>query len=235
MITKHTFGNNNEFYYTGELRPASIEPLLLPLCKYLGIRGKEKELFIMFFETLDAIKQNLKDKGYNVDLIEDEPTIDSGTINVRLDYHPDENAHQRNMMTGFKGEIVVYEMLKSMGYFPKCNSISMNKDEYYIHRVEINGKVYYCTPNYDKYDISFVSKRGKEIYLEVKATTMSKTSQENMPISYRELSMVEECTSCANKEYFIVRVFDIDTDSPDIYIFNGNLLSYENLENIIES
>ena len=39
----------------------------------------------------------------------------------------------------------------------------------------------------------------------------------------------------SNKEYFIVRVFDIDTDSPDIYIFNGNLLSYENLENIIES
>lgn len=234
VISKHTFGNNNEFYYTGELRPASIEPLLLPLCKYLDIRGKERELFIMFFETLDAIKQNLKDKGYNVDLIEDEPVIDSGTINVRLDYHPDESAQQRNMLTGFKGEILVYDMLTSMGYLPQCNSISLNEDEYHTHCIEMNGKLYFCRPNYDKYDISFVSKNGKEIYIEVKATTMSKTSQENMPISYRELSMVEECASCFNKKYFIVRVFDIDTTHPDVYIFNGNLLSNENLVSIIE-
>lgn len=234
VIEKHTFGNQNEFYYTGDLRPANVEPLLTPLCRYLNLGGKERELFIMFFETLDAIKQNLKDKGYNVNLIEDEPMIDSGTINVRLDYHPDESEYQRNMITGFKGEILVYEMLTSMGYLPECNSISSDEDNLHSHRIEMNGKVYFCTPNYDKYDMSFMSKSGKKIYFEVKATTKSKTSQENMPISYRELSMAEECTSDANKQYYIVRVFDIDTAHPDIYIFNGNLLSNENLVGIIE-
>lgn len=234
VIIKHTFGNNNEFYFTGELRPASIEPLLTPLCKYLGISGKERELFIMFFETMDAIKQNLKDKGYNVELIEDEPVVGSGTINLRLDYHPDEAAQQRNMITGFKGEILVYEMLISLGYLPECQSICSVEDECHTNRVEMNGKVYYCSPNYDKYDIKFVSKKGKEIYLEVKATTWSKQSQENMPISYRELSMVEDCSSKADKEYFIVRIFDIDTISPDIYIFRGNILDNGNISDIIE-
>jgi hypothetical protein len=54
--------------------------------------------------------------------------VDSGTINVRLDYHPDESEYQRNMITGFKGEILVYEMLTSMGYLPECNSISSDED-----------------------------------------------------------------------------------------------------------
>jgi len=80
---KHTFANGNEFYYIGDLRPANIEPLLAPLCKYLGIKGKERELFVIFYENLEGIKQNLKDKGYDVSLIEEETVSDSGTFEVR--------------------------------------------------------------------------------------------------------------------------------------------------------
>ena len=223
VIEKHTFGSKNEFYYIGDLRPANIEPLLGPLCKYLGIKGKEREMFIMFFETMDGIKQNLADKGYDISLIGEERIIDSGTISVKLDYRPNESEQERNLITGFKGEIVVYEKLKSMGYEPECLSISTEED--YTHEVIVNGKTYYCRPNYEKYDIRFTSHESKEVFIEVKATTWSKQNQENMPISYRELTMVEECNSSTDKEYYIVRVFGIDQSDQDIYIFNGRLLN----------
>ena len=221
IIEKYTFGSRNEFYYIGDLRPANIEPLLGPLCKYLGIKGKEREMFIMFIETIDGIKQNLADKGYNVSLIEEESLPDSGTINITIDYHPDESAQERNLITGFKGEIVVYEKLRSMGYEPECLSISTEED--YTHEIIVNGKTYYCKPNYEKYDIRFTSHEGKIIFVEVKATTRSKQNQENMPISYRELTMVEECNGSTDKEYYIVRVFGIDQSAQDIYIFNGHI------------
>ena len=223
VLEKHSFGNRNEFYYIGDIRPANIEPLLAPLCKYLGIKGKEREMFIMFFETMDGIKQNLEDKGYDISLIEDVQVPDSGTINISLDYRPDESAQERNLITGFKGEIVVYEKLRIMGYEPKCLSISTEED--YTHEVIVNGNTYYCRPNYEKYDIRFTSHEGKEVFIEVKATTWSKQNQENMPISYRELTMVEECNSSTDKEYYIVRVFGIDQPDQDIYIFNGCLLN----------
>lgn len=225
IIEKHTFGNRNEFYYIGDLRPANIEPLLAPLCKYLGIKGKEREMFIMFFETMDGIKQNLEDKGYDISLIEEEQIPDSGTINISLDYRPDESAQERNLITGFKGEILVYEKLKSMGYNPVCLSISTKED--HSHEVIVDGKTYYCKPNYEKYDIIFTTHEGKEVFIEVKATTRSKQNQENMPISYRELTMVEECNGGADKGYYIVRVFGIDQPNQDIYIFNGCILNID--------
>ena len=77
--------------------------------------------------------------------------------------------------------------------------------------------------NYEKYDINFKSHSGKEVFVEVKSTTKQKYEQENMPISYRELTMVEECNDNSDKIYLIVRVFGIDQTSQDIYIFNGHL------------
>lgn len=225
VIEKHTFGSKNEFYYIGDLRPANIEPLLGPLCKYLGIKGKEREMFIMFIETIDGIKQNLLDKGYDVSLIEEERVPDSGTINITIDYHPDESEQERNLITGFKGEILVYEKLKSMGFEPECLSISTEND--CTHSVIVNGKTYYCKPNYEKYDIRFTSHEGKEVFVEVKATTRSKHQQENMPISYRELTMIEECNGSTDKEYYIVRVFGIGQSDQDVYIFNGCLLNVD--------
>lgn len=71
-IEKNTFASDGCFYYTSSLRAATIEPLLSPLCNFLGIEGKERELFILLIELdMDGIKENLKEKGYDVDLIED--------------------------------------------------------------------------------------------------------------------------------------------------------------------
>lgn len=172
VIEKHTFGNKNEFYYIGDLRPANIEPLLEPLCRYLGVKGKERELFVMFFDDIDGIKLNLKDKGYDISLIEDEPFVESGNFNVSLDYHPDITAQERNLITGFKGEIIVYEKLVAMGYKPICPSISTKED--YEKEVVVNGKTYYCKSNYNsECDISFETKSGHQMLIEVKSTTTS--------------------------------------------------------------
>lgn len=223
-IEKNTFGNKNEFYYTGSLRPANVEPLLTPLCKYLGIKGKERELFILLIENTDGIRQNLEDKGYDTSLLEEENYQDSGTLQVTLGgYNPGVSDRERNARTGFKGEILVYEKLLSMGYHPVCPSISTEDD--YEQVITIKGKDYYCKTNYDKYDISFETKSGITVYLEVKATTRDKSSQENMPISYRELSMIEECDTDENCSYMIVRVFGIDKDTQDFYVFTGHLLN----------
>ena len=222
VIEKHTFGNKNEFYYIGNLRPANIEPLLTPLCKYLNIRGKERELFILFIENFEGIRQNLKDKGYKTDLLEEGIIADSGTIQTSYNRTRTESQYERDVVTGFKGEIIVYEKLKSMGYDPICLSISTKED--YTHLIEMNGVVYYCKPNYEKYDISFITNNGVQMYVEVKSTTRNKYCQENIPISYRELTMIEECNESDEKSYVIVRVFGVDAPTQDIYVFKSHLL-----------
>lgn len=222
-IEKNTFGNKNEFYYTGSLRPANIEPLLTSFCKYLDIKGKERELFIMLIENYEGIRQNLEDKGYDTSLLEKDKQQDSGTIQTTLGgYNPSISEQERNVKTGFKGEILVYEKLIAMGYTPICPSISTEKD--YEQKISLNGKTYFCKSNYEKYDISFVTRNGVKVYLEVKATTRDKSSQENMPISYRELSMIEECDMDDSCSYMIVRVFGIDKEKQDYYILSGHLL-----------
>lgn len=222
-IEKNTFGNKNEFYYTGSLRPANIEPLLTSFCKYLDIKGKERELFIMLIENYEGIRQNLEDKGYDTSLLEEDKQQDSGTTQTTLGgYNPSISEQERNVKTGFKGEILVYEKLIAMGYTPICPSISTEKD--YEQKISLNGKTYFCKSNYEKYDISFVTRNGVKVYLEVKATTRDKSSQENMPISYRELSMIEECDMDDSCSYMIVRVFGIDKEKQDYYILSGHLL-----------
>lgn len=222
-IKKNTFGNKNEFYYTGSLRPANVEPLLTPLCKYLEIKGKERELFIMLMENFEGIRQNLEDKGYNTSLLEENIEPESGTIQVTLGgYTPNISEQERNIKTGFKGEILVYEKLIAMGYSPVCPSISSKDD--YEQKILLSGKTYFCKSNYEKYDITFTTKNGVKVYLEVKATTCDKSSQGNMPISYRELSMIEECDTDNSCSYMIVRVFGIDKEKQDFYLFSGHLL-----------
>ena len=222
VIEKHTFGNGNEFYYIGNLRPANIEPLLEPLCKYLGMKGKERELFIMLYDDIDGIKQNLKDKGYNVSLIEDE-VVQSGTFNATLNYSPlDTDQVERNIITGFKGEIIVYEKLISMGYRPVCPSISTKDD--YEREVVVNGKAYYCKSNYNSdCDISFETENGHRMLIEVKATTTLVGHIENMPISAKEWSMIKRCDKEQRKSYIIARVFGIDSPKQDIYLFKSHI------------
>ncbi len=221
-LERHTFGKQNEFYYIGDLRPANVEPLLTPLAKYLNIGKKERELFILFIEDWDGVTQNLKDKGYETDYLEKPEQPDSGTIDIRNNYAPTLDQEERNRITGFKGEIIVYERLKAMGYTPKCPAVS---EEFFEEatEIEMNGKTYYCVDNYSRYDIEFEAENGKTIYVEVKATTKQKGYIENMPISSREWSMVDEYNYSEDSSYLIMRVFDVN-GTPDIYVMKAHLL-----------
>lgn len=221
VIDKLSLGIQNAFYYTGDLRPSNVEPLLESLCNFFDIRKHERELFIIMIDTYDGVCANLKEKGYPIELLPKDQIFDSGTISVNLGgYNPSESQKEMNIITGFKGEIHIYELLKKQGYTPICLSIS-NKDDY-DHIVNYNGKDYYCKVNYANYDIAVTNKRGENVYIEVKTTTRTKTSQENMPISYNELSMLESSEKAGDK-YYIARVFDIESSSPDIYMFQGQL------------
>ena len=82
---------------------------------------------------------------------------------------------------------------------------------------------YYRKINYEKYDISFTTKKGTEVFVEVKATTGKKERQTNMPISYNELSMIEQCNDNNHKRYLLARVFGVGQTIQDIYLFDAYL------------
>ena len=78
----------------------------------------------MLIENYEGIRQNLEDKGYDTSLLEEDKQQDSGYIQVSLGgYNPSISDQERNIRTGFKGEILVYEKLVAMGYSPVCPTI----------------------------------------------------------------------------------------------------------------
>lgn len=218
-IDKVTFGNNSKFFYTGEIRLAKIDPLLTPLCNYLQLKGKERELIVTMFEDMSAIREYLQEKEYQVSFLEDVKDDSSHIFTPLINYTRTDEQLRRDAITGHLGEIIVYEKLKEMGYSPICLSLSNEND--YEDIVEYKGKKYYCKKNYGRYDIEFATETGGRILVEVKSTTMNKESQENIPVSYREISLVEEYSNNEEVSYIIIRVFNVKGSNPDIYIFKG--------------
>lgn len=220
-IEKATFAQSSEFYYTGELRLSKIDPMATPLCSYLNIKGKERDLIVTMFENIDAIREYLAEKEYDISYLYDVVVESTGTFSPVLDYNRNEEQRHRDIITGFKGEILVYEKLKALGYDPICNSISDEND--FEYKIDFLGRTYYCKSNYDQFDISFMANNGCEVIVEVKTTTSSKETQTNMPISYREISLIDACNNESGRSYVIVRVFDIDSDNPDVYVIKSSL------------
>lgn len=221
QLEKETFGLEDNFYFTGNIRPANLEPLMEPLCSFLGIKKScAHELFVVMIESQDGIESYLKEKGYHTELMEEEPSlppVSTGVFTPTMPVVISPNAH-----TGFKGEILMYRYLQSQGYEPICPSIVTENDDYDFS-LDYQGKKYYHKINYDKYDITFISKQGVKVYLEVKTTVCSKNSIENMPISAREWSMIDEVENSATDAYIIARIFSID-HQPEVYFLRGNVL-----------
>lgn len=220
-IDRTSFGADSNFYYVGEVRLSKVDSLLTPLCDFINIRGKERELLVTMFEDTSAIREYLLEKEYNVSFLDEVFDSIDGTFSAQLDYARSTDQMHRDAITGFKGEILVYEKLKECGYNPICMSITdkNNCDEC----VEFLGKTYYCRRNNNRYDIEYTSNTGKKVLVEVKTTTLPKQLQTNMPISYNEIKLVEQCSMNDKYTYRIVRVFDIN-GTPDIYIFEGRML-----------
>lgn len=221
-IGKVTFGSKANFFYTGELRLARIDPLLTPLCNYLQLNGKERELLVTMFEDISAICEYLKEKEYDTSFIENIDDDSSHMFTPTLNYTRNDEQRRRDAITGYLGEIIVYEKLKEMGYSPICFSLGNEND--YEDIVEYKGIKYFCKSNYGRYDLEFRTEKGCKVLVEVKSTTMSKRAQANMPISYSEISLVEEYNDETEINYVIVRVFGVNSSRPDIYFFEGHVL-----------
>lgn len=222
VLSRNSYGYKSDFYYVGKLRLSNADPILSPLCNYLNISGKERELLITIFEDLPSIKEYLSEKEYDISFLEDVVEDNNHTFTPTYNYKRSMEQMKRDVINGYRGEIIVYEKLKEMGFEPTCFSISDSSDYVDIDIVQYKGKSYYCKPNLGRYDISFQNKSGKEILIEVKSTRWNKEIQSNMPISYREISLVEETDHRNDKDYYIVRVFDVENESPEIFIFNGH-------------
>lgn len=117
QLEKATFGLEDNFYFTGNIRPANLEPLMEPLCSFLDIkRSCAHELFVVMIESQDGIESYLKEKGYHTELMEEEltlPPVNTGVFTPTMPVVISPNAH-----TGFKGEIFMYRYLQSQGYEP---------------------------------------------------------------------------------------------------------------------
>lgn len=229
QLEKATFGLEDNFYFTGNIRAANLEPLMEPLCSFLGIGKKcAHELFVIMIESQDGIESYLKEKGYHTELMEKGPLLpqaDSGVFTPTMPAGVTPNAH-----TGFKGEICMYCNLKSQGYKPICPSI-VSEDDDYDFSLNYQGKKYYHKTNYDRYDITFI-KNGVKVYLEVKTTVCSKNAIENIPISAREWKMIDKVENSETEVYIIARIFSID-NQPQVYFLRGNRKRFKGIESLV--
>lgn len=74
-ISKSTFSQGDSFYYTGNISPARMEPLMSPLCSFLGLgAGSEGKLMIILItDDQQALKEYLSDSGYDVSELPETP------------------------------------------------------------------------------------------------------------------------------------------------------------------
>lgn len=93
IADRSTFADDHIFCYVGELKPSKVEPLLTPLCRYLGIQEYEKELFVLLITNSHSeLVEYLQSKGFQTDQLatpdseglEEEESIEIGTSSEAL-------------------------------------------------------------------------------------------------------------------------------------------------------
>ena len=72
VLQKQTFAKDGNFYYTGDFTAARLEPLLTPLCNFIGLKKCEGELMVVLLtERHKDLSEFLSDKGYDVSLLKE--------------------------------------------------------------------------------------------------------------------------------------------------------------------
>lgn len=158
----------------------------------------------------------LKDKEYNVEFIKD-AVVDTAIFPIHRPTTYDISDREQRIIDGARGEIFVYEYLKNLGYEVSCPQISTVDD--YDKIIQVKGADYYYKTCYQSRDM-VITKDDKHIYIEVKSTKFGKEQTGNMPISYREISMIDQYFR-QGAQYIIVRVYNVETESPEFYFLNG--------------
>jgi hypothetical protein len=215
--------SNNKVIYVN--KNSDIQSVLHKFALENNVNFTSEYVYKLFEKNIKELESIISEQNKHIKELERQLGLPSGSIDYSRPNYVDAIQEKRNKITGFKGEILVNELLKKMGYNTECLSISNESD--YENIIEMKGKTYYCKSNYRNYDISFKNKQGVTVYVEVKSTTGNKRSQTNMPISYNELSKLEEFSSDKSL-YFIARVFGIDSENQDVYFFKGDIVQDSN-------
>ena len=137
---RQTYAVNGQFFFVGDISPAKIEPLLSPLCSFLGIKRKERELFVLITErSYEAIVEFFKEKEYNTDWLESNgtalvPTSDA-EVGVELDNGLD---HDIQLADSNEAKSLVLAHLESKGF----DISNVDRTQSTIHGLKKEGMEY---------------------------------------------------------------------------------------------
>lgn len=134
-ISKSTFSQDECFYYTGSITPARMEPLMSPLCGFLGISsaGESKLMIILITEDHQAIVDYLTDSGYDVSEL---PAPQTPAVVTPSASVPDRGVYDG---TDPEGDVIIYER----GSKSRAEQLEINKE------ARIHAKPYLAAHGYD--------------------------------------------------------------------------------------
>ena len=138
---RQTYSANGNFYFVGDISPAKIEPLLSPLCTYLGIKHKEREFLVLMTEpSYDAIVEFLKEKEYNTDWLASNEVASlvqttDAEVGVELDNGLD---HDRQLADSNEAKSLVLAHLESKGF----DISNVDRTQSTIHGLKKEGMEY---------------------------------------------------------------------------------------------
>jgi hypothetical protein len=203
---RSTWADGNTFYYVGNwYKPRILDGLVEPLCKFLNIRYAERILTVLLLDDFEEGLEYLKEKGFDISLISEiKPPIPEPNPDRNSKFNPSDED------LGRKGEIFVFEELKRF-YKEKYNqSIIETGVGFKVgNNVEViwQNKSENTTANHD----FKVIEKGKEIYIDSKATPYNKNVDKvALYISGNELDLMERA-----EKYLIARVFNV-TSNPQM-------------------
>jgi hypothetical protein len=170
----------------------------------------DSEALMVIDELKKSAKVDEKTEVVSISLV-DYPTRQNKTARIerrklrKIDYA---EKTKKDIETGYFGELLVFEYEKE-----KLRKLGIRDYEKYLKWVSKESD----NLGYDFESIGVVDGKIEKIYIEVKST--SKGGDVDFYISANEVN-----TAKINKDnYFIYRVFDIESDKPKFYKFKGDV------------
>lgn len=123
-ISKATFSKGDCFYYTGNINPTRIEPLLSPLCNllHLGNSNDSKLMVILLTRSHQELVDYLIDCGYEVGMLQKENTL-SDSNEIISDGKSD---NQKSSIIGRKVSVSEYDTEENAQIIEDSETLSNN-------------------------------------------------------------------------------------------------------------
>jgi hypothetical protein len=208
---RSSYVEDNNFYYVGKwYSPRILDGLVGPLTRLLKIGYAERILTVILLETFSDGLEYLREKDLDVSIIPaTQSKLDEQELLVPNVGNREYNQSDEDL--GKQGELFVYSELKNFYINKYGNAIDETISGFKIgDNVDVvwNNKDVLSSENHD----FKISERGKEIYIDSKATAFSKNVEKlALYISGNELRLMESA-----EHYLIARVFNAASNKPDM-------------------